>query len=88
MEIVVFGISIQLAPLLSSIGLSLDIVGAIIIFRFGLPQNIDRSGKIYRIISDVDESEKMKARFYDRMSFFGIFLLVIGFLLQGLGNWL
>jgi len=88
MEILVLGVSIQLAPLISSIGLSLDIVGAIMIFHFGLPQNIDRAGKIYRIISDVDEGEKEKAKFYDRMSFFGIFLLVFGFLLQVLGNWL
>ncbi len=76
------------APIVASAGLILDIIGAIMIFRFGLPENIDRSGKIYRVTSGVDEEEKRKARFYDRMSPVGILLLILGFGMQLVANWL
>jgi len=72
--------------LISSIGLILDIIGAIIIFRFGLPENISRTGNQYIVTSRKDQSEIDKAKLYDFMSLIGISLLIIGFILQGIAN--
>jgi hypothetical protein len=88
MEMSIFGVLVEFSKLVSSFGLILDIVGALIIFHYGLPQNIDRSGKVYIVTSEVDETEKSQANFFDRMSLFGISLLVLGFIMQGAGNWL
>ena len=87
MEVIVFGVYVKLSAIISSIGLLLDVAGAVIIYRFGLPENIDRSGTKYIVGVEVDEAEIAMAKFYDRMSFVGISLLVIGFSLQALGNW-
>ena len=81
MELNIFGACVQLSPLISSTGLFFDIIGAVIIFRFGLPQNIDRQGATYLVTNTIDQEEKDKAKFYDRMSFFGDVLASIWFYL-------
>jgi hypothetical protein len=88
MEIQILGYCLSIAPLISSIGLLFDMVGAVIIFRFGIPQRIDRSGHAFITDPEKNEEEKNKARLYDRISFCGISLLVIGFALQGVANWI
>ena len=46
----------------SSIGLFLDIVGAVLIFKYGLPEKVDREGLDYVIVSGKDEKEIQKAK--------------------------
>jgi len=43
----------------NSVGLSLDIFGACLIFRFGLPEKIDREGHIQVIVSEKSEKETL-----------------------------
>ena len=70
----------------NSVGLFLDIVGACLIFRFGLPEEIDRHGYIYVIVREKDEKEKEKAKKYDFWAKVGIGCLIIGFFLQIISN--
>lgn len=48
--------------LVSSIGLVCDIIGAVLIWRFGLPEPVSRSGAIHIICEQTDEAEKAKAK--------------------------
>jgi hypothetical protein len=51
-----------LYPIFDSAGLGLDIIGAALIFRFGLPQPLSRTGAQYRILGQIDENEAKKAQ--------------------------
>jgi hypothetical protein len=66
----------------SPIGLILDIIGAILIYRFGLPDEVSRSGTTVIIIEHEDENEKLKALKYDKYSRIGFWLLIMGFMFQ------
>lgn len=70
---------------MTGIGLALDIVGAILLWRFGLPEHISPSGAVHIIGEKPDEAETRKAQGYKRWSVRGIGLLVAGFALQLLG---
>ena len=65
-----------------------DITAAILIWRFGLPEFIDRSGAQHIITGDTDHEEKAKAETYDRWSKIGLILLVTGFLGQLISTWI
>lgn len=74
---------------IGSIGLVLDIIGALLLFRYGLPQEVSRSGYAVLIAEgypESEEAERKKARHYDRMGHLGLGLLVFGFVLQLVGN--
>ena len=73
--------------LVNTLGLSLDIVGVILLFRFGLPPNVRRSGAIH-VTFDVDEDEVRKAKHYDRISWSALIFIVLGFLLQIVSTWM
>jgi hypothetical protein len=63
-------------------GLILDIVGVILLWKFGLTENIDRRGLTVLASCEIDEEEKKKGRFYDFMSKVALLLLIAGFALQ------
>lgn len=71
-----------LSPWINSFGLLLDIVGAILIFQFGLPEPISRRGAQYLITEQSDEGERKKASRFDLLSKVGLGLLVTGFVFQ------
>lgn len=74
--------------LVNSAGLILDIAGAGLLWKFGLPAEISRTGAVHRITNEVDEAERNLAARYDRASFWGFLALVAGFVLQLLSNFL
>jgi hypothetical protein len=76
------------AKLASTVGLLLAVIGAGLIWKFGLPMDVDREGRVYRITTEVDHQEMAKARRYDRRSGFGFALIIAGFILQALGLYL
>jgi len=47
--------------LVNSVGLVLDIVGVVFIWRYGLPEPLSRTGTINLIAEQTDETEKAKA---------------------------
>jgi hypothetical protein len=71
---------------LDSFGLFLDIVGALLIFKYGLPKSISREGHISIILEQEDEQEKKKAKFYDQRARMGLVFLILGFLFQFVSN--
>jgi hypothetical protein len=74
--------------LVNSIGLVCDIMGAVLIWRYGLPAPISRSGAIHFILEQSDETEKAMAKRYDCIARCGIVSLVGGFVLQLISNFL
>jgi hypothetical protein len=71
---------------LSPIGLMLDIVGVVLVWRFGLPQSVYRGGVQHLILEQIDEKEAARAARYDRYSQLGLILLIGGFVLQLIGS--
>ena len=73
--------------ILSTSGLVLDIAGVILLYKYGLPAEVRRSG-IQLIGWGLDEEEIKEAKRYDRISLGAICLLVVGFGLQIVSTWL
>ena len=71
----------SLPQFLASAGLVLDLIGAGLVFYFGLPVSLSREGHQYRILEQIDEAEKVKAAKYISLSQAGLILLVVGFAL-------
>jgi hypothetical protein len=71
---------------LNSIGLTFDIVGVVLLFAFGLPEEISRTGSSRLLISQGDEKEMSRAKLYDRLGLLGLILLIAGFALQLASN--
>lgn len=59
----------------NSIGLFLDIIGVIMVWRYGLPEALSREGVQYIITEQADDAEKGKAARFDRLSRIGLGLL-------------
>ncbi len=74
--------------LINSIGLFLDIVAVWVIWYYGLPEPISRSGAVCLVTEETDEVEKAKAKLYDQMARWGIGLVIVGFGLQLVSNFL
>lgn len=65
------------AACINDIGLLLDIFGAILLFKFGLPDSIDREGHCHIITEQVDEEEIKKENSttsWARLDWFCLFL--------------
>ncbi len=73
--------------LLNTVGLSITIVGCVLLFQFGLPPDVNPKGTTTIVTSDVDTSEIAKARLYSRLGRLGIALVAAGSLLQILAVW-
>ncbi len=78
----------HLPKIVNSIGLLFDIVGAILIWKYGLPDSISKSGSEIVTHSVDPESEKKKAKKYEFWGKTGLGLLMFGFLLQLISNFL
>jgi hypothetical protein len=68
--------------ILSSFGLLLDMVGAIMLFKYGLPSEVSKEGNITIVMEQTDEKEIEKWKKYNRYSKFALTFLLTGFLLQ------
>jgi hypothetical protein len=67
-------------------GLVFDVVGVILIWRFGLPAHISRTG-VYVLGSpeDMDPGHLKREAIYLRLTRIGLGLVLIGFILQLIG---
>ena len=68
-------------------GLALDVMGAVLIFKFGLPTEVRRGGHSFLRLEGDDPDEANKARRYDRYGRTGALLLILGFIFQIGGVW-
>ncbi|NQV22101.1 MAG: hypothetical protein HQ511_11855 [Rhodospirillales bacterium] len=76
----------ELAAYLNIAGLFLDIAGASLIFKFGLPERISRTGSSFLLLEGTDEGEVKRANVYDTWARAGLTLLILGFAVQAAGN--
>lgn len=70
------------ANVVNSRGLVCDIIEAWLIWRYGLPEPIDRSGAIHLMCEQSNETEIAKAKWYDRLALFGIVVVIVAFVIQ------
>lgn len=77
-----------MATAINSIGLIFDIIGALLLFKFGLPAKVSPEGHIYRVLAQVDEAEIALGKCYRRWSNIALVLLVLGFLGQLVSNFI
>jgi hypothetical protein len=73
---------------INSTGLVFDIVGALLLWKYGLPEAINRDGSIDLILEQTSDEEVTKAKHYDNMSKIALGLLILGFALQLLSNFI
>ncbi len=64
-------------PGIDILGLSLDIVGVVMLFLFGLPPKVATQGMLA-----LDGADPKQRRLYGRLSWLALFFLVAGFVLQ------
>ena len=72
---------------INSFGLLLDIAGALLLIKFGIPPKLDREGRVNLVLSQTDEKQVRKAKLYDRWSTLAIVLIILGFALQLFSNY-
>jgi hypothetical protein len=77
-----------LANHINSAGLLLDIAGAVMLFRYGLPAEFSRSGHPLLTGWEFDPEEAANAKRYQRLSWVALGLLVGGFFVQLVSNYL
>lgn len=63
-------------------------VGAVFVYKYGLPPDVRRTGASYLILEETDKAEKRKGEQYDQLGSMGILLLGLGFFLQLVSNFL
>lgn len=78
----------DLAVIVNSTGLVLDIVGATLLWKYGLPENVSRDGSDAITSEGTNHQEIAKAKRYDTLGNIGMALLALGFGLQLVSNFL
>ena len=73
---------------ITSLGLALDIFGAILLFLFGLPPDFDPLGRRFITLEQTDEAEREKGKRYRFWGRFGLGLLIAGFFAQLVAVWI
>jgi hypothetical protein len=75
---------------INNIGLAFDIFGAVLLFKYGVAKydSSDLSGIQKLVIRQIDEDVKRKANKAKKLSGLGIIMLITGFSLQLISNFL
>lgn len=76
------------AEMVNTVGLAFDIVGVVLLFCFGLPPDVSKSGAISIVLEANDEDEARKAKRYDKISWSALCIIVLGFILQIVSTWM
>lgn len=72
--------------LINSVGLACDIVGALLIWQYGLPAEFDPQGRQFIATSDLSQQDLARGKRFRLLSSVGVALLVGGFTLQLMSN--
>jgi len=72
---------------LNSIGVTLVVVGCVLLYCFGLPPSVDPSGAVSLILEQRDDAEIAKGKRYRMRGRIGIALVAIGSLFQLGATW-
>jgi hypothetical protein len=80
--------AIPISKVVNSIGLVMDVVGVLLLFKFGLPEDVRRKGQSYLLLEETDQNEIAKAECYDFWARIALGLVVLGFVAQLVSNFL
>jgi hypothetical protein len=69
-------------------GLILDIIGAFLLVKYGIPNKIDPEGTMTIAWDEVDQAEIKKAKIYQNWSNIAISLIILGFVFQLISNFI
>jgi hypothetical protein len=72
---------------ISTIGLVLDLVGVLLLFKYGLPSDISKDGVTTLSIGTTNNKEIKKWKKYNLWSKIGLGFIFIGFILQIISNY-
>jgi formate hydrogenlyase subunit 3/multisubunit Na+/H+ antiporter MnhD subunit len=72
---------------INSIGLVFDIIGVLLLFKFGLPSEISKTGSIGLSLEGTDYEEVKKWKKYNFWSKIGLLFILIGFVFQLYSNY-
>jgi hypothetical protein len=72
--------------ILNSIGLILDIVGVLMLFKYGLPTDLNPKGYVYMAYEETDYKGIEKYKYYKKMSYLALTIVLIGFIVQIFSN--
>jgi hypothetical protein len=67
-------------------GLSMSLLGIVTLFVFQMPSQVRRGGAIYAEIQQRDQRALKREKWYDRLGWPGLFLVVVGTLCQIVAN--
>jgi len=81
-------ICLNLPKLINASGLIFDIIGILILWKFGLPKSISRTGAQFIITEETNEEEIAKAVKYDAFAKVGLVFIITGFILQLISNFI
>jgi hypothetical protein len=70
---------------LNIIGLVLNLVGVIILFRYGMPFHVPTGGAVHLITGQVDAAEKALESGYEIFGYIGMIAIVVGTGMQIVG---
>jgi len=68
-------------------GLSLSLIGVLLLFFFGMPYRIRSEGQSYIVTEQANAEEKAKDAFFSKLGFAGLALIALGTFLQIVGTW-
>jgi hypothetical protein len=60
------------------VGLILNLIGVILLFRYGIPYAIDTGGQLPLTDSRIDSAEVLKIARYTRLGWIGLTAIVVG----------
>ena len=75
------------ARILNTIGLTLVIVGCLLLYRFGLSAPVDPTGAVHLTLEQPDKAEIAKGKRYLILGRIGIALVALGSLFQLWATW-
>lgn len=70
----------------NNLGLLLDIIGVILVWKFGVPNNIRPEGESFLLIGKGNKKEIQKTKIYKIWQTIGLILIILGFVFQFVGN--
>jgi hypothetical protein len=68
-------------------GLSLSLIGVLLLFFFGMPYRIRSEGQSYIVTEQANAEGKAKDAFLSKLGFAGLALIALGTFLQIVGTW-
>jgi hypothetical protein len=70
---------------LNIIGLVLNLVGVIILFRYGMPFHVPTGGALLLVTDQIDAAEKAVESWYEIYGYFGLLAIFVGTVMQIVG---